>query len=72
MFISEKTIIYMIINDLPMSHNTINIYLEYLNMVTQSNSAKFDMHCNIINNLTENEFTKYMTFLSINSKNKGE
>ena len=69
---TERTIVYMIVHDLPMSHNTIDIYLKYLDRVTRSDSAKFDTHCNIINNLTDFEFTKYMTFLSINSKNKGE
>ena len=67
---AEKTIIYMIVHDLPMSHNTIDIYLKYLDKVTKSNSAKFDDHCSIINDLSEKDFDKYMTFLNINSKNK--
>jgi len=68
----ERTIVYMIVHDLPMSHNTIDIYLKYLNAVTRSNSTKFDDHCNIINSLSEKDFIKYMTFLSINSKNKDD
>ena len=71
MDITEKTIIYMIVHDLPMSDDTIEIYLKYLDKVTKSNTKKFDRHCSIINGLSEDEFNKYMTFLSINSKNKG-
>lgn len=68
----EREIIYMIINDIHLESDIIDEYITYVNRLDKLSSSAFDRHCRIINSLKKSDFNKYVSFLSIYVKDKGE